>query len=69
MLKFILTRPKSVFFKRNGVEHADKIATIGVLPLSGDPDEVELAARESLVRSATYEDGRSIAIQDLEVWT
>lgn len=66
MRKFILNRPKAVFFKHDGVEHSEKIASIVAGPLTGDPDDVELAARLSLVRSAAHEDGTEITLAELD---
>ena len=65
MLRFVLRRPVAVNYKINGVEGSEFIATIDVGPLFGEPDEIELAARLSLVRSGTHQAGTAITIAEL----
>lgn len=66
MKTFILARPKAVAFKFGGVEHSEEIASIAVSALVGDPDEVELAARQALARTGTHEDGSPIDLAELD---
>ena len=66
MKNFTLLRPKAVSFKINGVSHSEWIETLVVGPLTGEPDEVEIAARRSLVRGGSHPGGEKITLPELE---
>lgn len=66
MITFILNRAPAVTFKINGVEHSERIGRIDVGTIIGDPDEVEQAARQSVVKSGTHSDGSPVDAVDLE---
>jgi len=63
---FCLERARTAYFKIGEREHTELIITITAEPLIGEPDEVEIAARQSLVTSATAEDGSPIELSDLD---
>lgn len=66
MRKFILTRPKTVLSKVADVEYVAKIEVLHVDELTGDPDQIEIEARGSLIRSGSNADGSDIEPRHLD---
>jgi hypothetical protein len=66
MPTFKLKKPPTVVYKDGAIDREEQIAEISAGPLVGEPDAVELAARDSLLKTAVSEDGGKLSAADVE---